>query len=61
MAVYQSIAFICIDIVVNIFIKVDFPAPLGPKKPTISPLLMENEMLSSAFEHHSFWICFYLY
>src|SRR5690606_15533462 len=29
-------------------IMVDFPAPLGPKKPTTSPFLMEKEMSSRA-------------
>tara|TARA_B100000945_G_C20189958_1_gene506421 strand:- start:265 stop:495 length:231 start_codon:yes stop_codon:yes gene_type:complete len=28
---------------------VDFPAPLGPKKPTTSPLLMVKETLFNAF------------
>ena len=34
---------------VIIFINVDFPAPLGPNNPTISPSLMEKLTWSSAF------------
>ena len=30
------------------FIVVDFPAPLGPRKPTISPFFTENEMSRTA-------------
>ena len=33
---------------VDIFIVVDFPAPFGPKNPTISPSDTEKEMLSTA-------------
>ena len=29
---------------VSIFIVVDFPAPLGPRKPRISPFSTENEI-----------------
>ena len=38
-------AFIALVI---LFIKVDFPAPFGPSKPTTSPLSIENETLSKA-------------
>ncbi len=34
---------------VNILIVVVFPAPLGPKKPSISPLSKEKERFSTAF------------
>src|SRR6478736_4037669 len=46
---------------VAIFIVVDFPAPFGPRKPTISPSPIENEMLSTAFWLPyilvRFWMC----
>jgi hypothetical protein len=31
---------------------VDFPAPLGPRKPTISPFLIVKEMLLRDFDYH---------
>src|SRR5687768_3698519 len=34
---------------VSIFIMVDFPAPLGPRNPTISPDFISNETSFSAF------------
>jgi len=34
---------------VIIFIVVDLPAPLGPRNPTISPLPIEKEIVSTAF------------
>lgn len=33
---------------VSIFMVVDFPAPLGPKKPTISPVSIANEIWLTA-------------
>ncbi len=32
-----------------IFIVVDFPAPLGPKNPTISPFSTEKDIVLTAF------------
>ncbi len=37
-----------LDIPINIFIAVVFPAPLAPKKPKISPLATSNEMVFTA-------------
>ena len=43
---------------VIILIVVVFPAPFGPKRPTISPCFIENEILSTAIRSPNFFVKF---
>jgi len=48
--------FVGCNNVVSIFIVVVLPAPLGPRKPKISPFFTENVILSTAVRSSNFFV-----